>query len=236
MIRVFSLPDMKAIDGGGLTVFSGDTSRAPMGVAIYRRPRDGQVFAIVGGKSGPKSGYLAQYALGFADGRVTAALTREFGTYSGRKEIEAIVVDDDLGYVYYSDEQVGVRKYHADPDSGTAELALFATSGVTDDHEGLAIYRRDQTSGYIVLSDQGANRIRLSARGRAGRPTCASPAGGDSRDGAGNGRPRGHRAVAWRGISDGHAGDDVESRGVPFLPLSGVTCRPGNRLRCASAR
>ncbi len=163
-LRVFSLPDMRPIDGGGLPLFDGDTSRAPMGVALYTRPRDRALFAIVGGKSGPTDGYLAQYRLTYANGRVQATLVRQFGAWSGTKEIEAIAVDDELGFVYYSDEQVGVRKYHADPDSGSRELALFATTGVTDDHEGLAIYRRDDTTGYIVLSDQGANRIHIFPR------------------------------------------------------------------------
>lgn len=171
MIRVFSLPDMRPIDDGGILVFEGDTSREPMGVALYRRPRDGQVFAIVGGKSGPATGYLAQYALTFSNGKVTATFARYFGTYSGRKEIEAIVVDDALGFVYYSDEGVGVRKYHADPDAGSTELALFATTGVRDDHEGLAIYQRDSLTGYIILSDQGANRIQVFPReGAKGNP------------------------------------------------------------------
>lgn len=170
-IRVFSLPDMKAIDSGGIGVFNGDESRAPMGIALYKRPRDGQVFAIVGGKSGPKRGYLAQYALTATNGKVIGTLVRAFGAYSGRKEIEAIVVDDALGFVYYSDEGVGVRKYHADPDSGSAELALFATTGVREDHEGLAVYQRDATTGYLVLSDQGANRIQIFPReGSGGNP------------------------------------------------------------------
>jgi 3-phytase len=170
-VRVFRLPEMQPVDGGGLTVFNGDTSRAPMGVAVYRRPRDGAVFIIVGGKSGPLSGYLAQYRLVPAANRVTLALVREFGTYSGRKEIEAIAVDDALGYVYYSDEGVGVRKYHADPDSGDRELALFATMGVVEDHEGLAVASLDSTTGFLVLSDQGGGRIHIFPReGMPGAP------------------------------------------------------------------
>lgn len=177
-LRVFRLPDMEPVDDGGLTVFGGDTSRAPMGVAVYRRARDGAVFAIVGGKSGPLSGYLAQYRLVPRKGVVALELVREFGAYSGRKEIEAIAVDDALGYVYYSDEGVGVRKYHADPDSGSAELAIFATAGVVEDHEGIAIATRDSATGYIVLSDQGGGRIHVFPReGAAGRrhhhPTLA---------------------------------------------------------------
>lgn len=163
-IRVFSLPDMRPIDGGGIVVFDGDTARAPMGIALYRRPRDGAVFAIVGGKSGPATGYLWQYRLEVVGGTVRATKVRAFGTYSGRKEIEAILVDDAQGMVYYSDETVGVRQYHADPDSGDAELALFATSGVVSDHEGLAIYPTSDSTGYLVLSDQQGHRIQVFAR------------------------------------------------------------------------
>ena len=172
-LRIFSLPDMRPIDDGGILLFDGDTARAPMGVALYRRPSDGATFAIVGGKSGPTDGtYLWQYRLeADANGVVRGTKVREFGIYSGTKEIEAIAVDDALGFVYYSDEGVGVRKYFADPDSGNTELALFATSGVTDDHEGLAIFERDASTGYIVLSDQGANRIQVFPReGSAGNP------------------------------------------------------------------
>jgi 3-phytase len=173
MLRVFSLPDMKPIDGGGITVFDGDKNRAPMGIALYRRPRDGAVFAFVGGKSGPTDGsYIWQYALSAdAAGRVTGTKVRAFGAYSGRKEIESIAVDDSLGYVYYSDEGVGVRQYYADPDSSTRELSLFATTGVVEDHEGLAVYATGARTGYIILSDQGANRIHVFAReGTASNP------------------------------------------------------------------
>lgn len=171
MLRIFSLPDMKAIDGGGARMFDGDTLRAPMGVALYRRPKDGAVYAIVGGKSGPNEGYLEQYRLTYSSGQVQASKVRTFGTYSGKKEIEAIVVDAARGYVYYSDENVGVRKYYVDPDSSTRELALFATTGVMDDHEGLAIYAPNDSTGYIVLSDQGGHRIHIFPReGSAGAP------------------------------------------------------------------
>jgi 3-phytase len=173
MLRVFALPSMRPIDGGGIPVFDGDQARAPMGVALYRRPSDGAVFAIVGGKGGPTDGtYLWQYRLDVdGSGTVRGTKVRAFGGYSGQKEIEAIVVDDELGYVYYSDEGVGVRKYHADPDAGSAELALFATSGVAEDHEGLAVYRRDDGTGYIILSDQQAQRIHVFTReGSPGDP------------------------------------------------------------------
>lgn len=164
MLRIFELPSMRVIDGGGIPVMNGDATRAPMGIALYKRPRDGRVFAFVGGKSGPRDHYLAQYELREANGVMTGTMVREFGAWSGKKEIEAIAVDDRLGYVYYSDEMFGVRKYHADPDSGSTELGVFATRGVVSDHEGLAIYQRDDSTGYILLSDQQGGRLHVFPR------------------------------------------------------------------------
>ncbi len=173
-LRIFSLPDMASVDKGDLVVFGGDKNRAPMGVALYRRPRDGALFAIVGGKSGPATGYLGQYRLGDdGTGHVAMALVRQFGAYSGKKEIEAIAVDAELGYVYYSDETVGVHKYAVDPDAPDAnrELALFATTGYASDHEGISIYKLGDGTGYLLVSDQQANQFRLYPReGAPGRP------------------------------------------------------------------
>ena len=39
-VRIYSLPDMKPIDNGGVKVFEGEKERAPMGLALYTRPSD----------------------------------------------------------------------------------------------------------------------------------------------------------------------------------------------------
>jgi 3-phytase len=173
-LRVFTLPDMTCVDQGDLVVFDGDQDRLPMGIALYKRPRDGAIFAIVGGKSGPTEGYLGQYRLeDDGTGHVKMTLVRTFGAYSGRKEIEAIAVDNELGYVYYSDETYGVHKYAADPDAPHAnqELALFATTGFASDHEGISIYKLNDGTGYILVSDQQNNAFRIFPReGTPGKP------------------------------------------------------------------
>jgi myo-inositol-hexaphosphate 3-phosphohydrolase len=163
MIRVISLPDCRFIDNGGIPVFEDDSLRSPMGIALYK-DKSNQVFAFVGRKDGPAEGYIYQYQLTANDSAVSGVEVRALGKFSGKKEIEAIVVDDELGYVYYSDENVGVRKYYADADKGNEELALFATSGITDDHEGLSIYQEKGGKGYIILSDQQANKFHLFTR------------------------------------------------------------------------
>ncbi|MGB5894744.1 MAG: phytase [Ignavibacteriaceae bacterium] len=166
-IRVFSLPDMVEVDNGGIVVFEGEELNLPMGIALYKRPADGAIFAIVGRKEGPVDLYLWQYLLeDDGSGNVKATKVRSFGSYSGLKEIESIAVDDQLGYVYYSDEQYGVRKYHADPDAPDAdkELGIIYTQDYLDDNEGISIYCIDDKTGYILVSDQRANRFRIYPR------------------------------------------------------------------------
>ncbi|MCD8538839.1 MAG: phytase [Leadbetterella sp.] len=174
-LRIYRLPDMEPIDNGGLEVYQGETGeefRDLMGVALYKRPSDQAIFVIAGRKSGPAEDYLWQYRLeDDGTGNVKASLARKFGKYSLTKEIEAIAVDDALGYVYYSDEGVGVRKYYADPEKGNEELALFATTGIKEDHEGISIYHLSDSTGYILLSDQQADQFHVFPReGMKGAP------------------------------------------------------------------
>ncbi|RZK38947.1 MAG: phytase [Pedobacter sp.] len=172
-LRIFSLPDLEPIDNGGVEVFVDELERDPMGIALYTRPSDNAIFAVVGRKSGPAEGYLWQYQLSDSGkGSVVGNVVRKFGKYSGKKEIEAIAVDNELGFIYYSDEQVGVRKYIADPAAKNDEqLVLFAETGFSVDHEGIAIYKTGPKTGYLLVSNQGSQSFMVYAReGSNGNP------------------------------------------------------------------
>lgn len=186
-LRVFTVPDLAPVDGGGLPVFDRDPERLPMGVALYTRPRDGALFVIVSARVGPREGYLWQYRLeGDAAGRVRATKVREFGRFSGKKEIEAVAVDAGPGRVYYSDEGFGVREYSADPDAPDAnrELALFATSGFAGDHEGISIYPTGGRTGYILVSNQDGNTFEVFAREGGHRHVGSLPLATRASDGS----------------------------------------------------
>ncbi len=167
-LRFFSLPDMKELNPGGFEIFLGEEGpdfRDLMGVALYKSPSTGNQYVIAGRKNGPTDGtYLWQYEITAAADGIRLELIRKFGQYSGKKEIEAIAVDAALGYIYYSDEGVGVRKYAAEPDMGNKELGLFATEGFADDHEGISIYELDDSTGYLLISDQQANLFHVFPR------------------------------------------------------------------------
>jgi len=172
-IRVFSLPDLKPLDNGGIPVFEGETEKSPMGIALYtqKTPVGNKIYAIVGRKTGKTGRYLFQYELQDNNGVIVGKKVREFGDFSGGKEIEAIAVDNELGYVYYADEGYGIHKYDADPAKGNEELALFGQKDFKEDHEGIAIYKTSDSTGYIIASNQQNNSFNIYLReGDPGHP------------------------------------------------------------------
>ncbi|WP_417884861.1 phytase [Zunongwangia sp.] len=166
-IRIFSVPDLKPLDNGGFKVFQ-DTREnemnLPMGVSIYKSPKSGKTYAIVGRKNGPKKGYLHQIELVSSENGFMPKVVRKFGLFSGKKEIEAIAVDDELGFVYCSDEGNGIRKYYAEPDMGNEELALFGGNHFTDDIEGIAISTYSNGKGQIIVSNQQEGTFNFFSR------------------------------------------------------------------------
>jgi 3-phytase len=81
-LRVFGIsPDgsgVKDLVPNGLPVLAGQPADAgePMGIALYKRPRDGAIFAIVSPKTGGQADYLWQYRLDEVKGAITATLVR----------------------------------------------------------------------------------------------------------------------------------------------------------------
>jgi 3-phytase len=189
-LRIFAIRDGRLEDIGdpeGTRVFAGESGRraAPMGIALYTRPRDRALFAIVSRKSGPADGYLWQYRLeDNGRGQLRAVKVREFGKFAGTgedDEIEAIAVDPRDGIVYYSDETFGVRKYWADPERGAAELGVLAREGFQAQREGIAVY-----GDWILVTDQidgGSRYFAYPRRGDQARPAAILLGGADATDG-----------------------------------------------------
>jgi 3-phytase len=216
-LRVFRIDaaEGRLIDLGGIPILQSeaDEAGAPMGIGLYRRGRDGAVFAIVAPKTGPREGYLWQYRLTDNGSRgISAAFVRRFGSFSGttlrpENEIEAVAVDDALGYVYYADEADGIHKWHADPDRPDAgrELAHFARAGFRGDHEGLAVYAVPDGTGYIVCTDQLERDSEYHVYAREGEP--------------GNPHDHSREIAVFRGGADATDGIEITSAALgPTLP------------------
>lgn len=166
-VRLFSVPDMKPLDNGGFKVFKDQTElkrRTPMGISFYQSPVDNSLYIIVGRKDGPKENYLHQYKVERGKSGLSLKLVRKFGKFSGVKEIEAIAVDDELGYVYYSDETYGVRKYYAEPSKGNEELPSLKGGNFVKDIEGIAIVPNYKGEGFIIVSNQHGGTFNVYSR------------------------------------------------------------------------
>ncbi len=165
--RLFSIPQMTMLDKGGFRVFEKETDlerKRPMGIAFYQNQSTQKTYVIVSRKAGPQENYLHQYELYVDSLGVNSRLVRNFGAFSGKKEIEAIAVDEELGYIYYSDEDHCIRKYYADPEKGNEELACFGGSNFKRDIEGIAIVKHDDGSGFLIVSNQQANTFAIFDR------------------------------------------------------------------------
>jgi 3-phytase len=231
-LRVFRIDpaEGRLIDLGGIPVLEGQTGEAgaPMGIGLYRRARDGAIFAIVAPKEGPREGYLWQYRLADAGGgRMGATFVRRFGSFSAttvreENEIEAVAVDDALGYVYYADEADGIHKWHADPDhrDTARELAHFGRAGFRGDREGIAIYALSDGTGYIVATDQVDEDSEYHVYPREGAP--------------GNPHDHSREVAVLRGGADATDGIEISSSalgpGLPHGALIAMNSAPRNFL------
>lgn len=164
-------------------------------------------------KRGPRDGDLWQYRLVDAGGgRIGATFVRRFGKFSAttvreENEIEAVAVDDELGYVYYADEADGIHKWHADPDHPDAarELAHFGRTGFRGDREGIAIYTLAGGTGYIVATDQIDEDSEYHLFSREGTPE--------------NPHDHSREVAVLRGGADATDGIDISARALgPGLP------------------
>jgi len=156
-------------NGGILTPQLAD----PYGLCLYQRPAEGALFVIESTQIGAKSN-LHQYRLeDDGAGKVKGTYVRAFGNNTIKGFVEGLVADDELGYVYASDETNAIRKYYADRDLGKDEqiVAFAIGDGISGDREGLAIYKCADNTGYLLLSNQSGTNVKVYRReGDGGDP------------------------------------------------------------------
>ena len=131
------------------------------GSCMYRSPVDGSYYFF--GNS--KDGEVEQWRL-FDDGfgLVDAVLVRSFVVGS---KVEGCVADDENGYFFIGEENVGIWRYGAEPGAGTGRIQVDVTGvggNLTADVEGLTIYYGAGGTGYLLASSQGDNTFAIYDR------------------------------------------------------------------------
>lgn len=250
-LRVFSISK-----NGTLTDVSGDTSMPPeekpiepMGISLYR-PKTGRVFAVVSPKEGPTDGHLLYFELVWnpVTKKVDAKFIKRFGAFSGKKEIEALCVDDELDLLYASDERFGTRRYalSADPKEEFQDLGTFNTTGFKEDHEGVALWKGRGDQGYLVCTDQVNKEsvFHVYERKLPNREIGTFTGGCDTTDGievvsgrfgkvfpegvfiAMNSTPKNFLVFSWRDIRRGLHLPKVRNMATTAKPMTPVASQP----------
>jgi 3-phytase len=170
-VRVYKIDPLKAQATSGflteITTSAGiPTGQSePYGHSLYLRPSDGALFSIVSPYG--KTDFTQIKLESDGAGKVKGAIVRKWGGKDISGDLcEGICCDDEPGFIYICDENACVLKYAADPDmNDNALIGSFAKmDGIVSDREGIDIYRCAGSAGYILVSSQGNDQIKVYDR------------------------------------------------------------------------
>ena len=121
------------------------------GICLYQ-DRSDRLYAF----ATDKSGAIEQWELRPSGSMISGVFKRKFRLSS---QVEGCVADDDLGWLFVGEEDKGIWRFEADPQSEPSPK-LIDTTGESGhlyaDVEGLAIYAStDDGDGYLIASSQG---------------------------------------------------------------------------------
>ena len=131
----------------------------PYGLCMYADASGVYVFANNGG-----DGLYRQWRITAQDGKAVGEQVREFTVGS---QAEGCAADDETGALYVAEEAGGFFRYSAKPDGGTARKEIDRVdgpNGIVADIEGVEIWAGQDGTGYIVLSNQGADNYAVYRR------------------------------------------------------------------------
>jgi 3-phytase/alkaline phosphatase D len=148
------------------------SSRSAYGITIYRSlaTKDYYVFA-----SRRQTGDVAQFKLiDKGNGKVGYERVREFTIAAPTDpersaQTEGMVADQEMGFVYIGQEDVGIWKFDAEPNGSNVgklidKVKFEGGQNLTDDSEGLTIYYGKNGTGYLLASSQGDNSFAVYTR------------------------------------------------------------------------
>ncbi len=132
------------------------------GFCMYHNSKTGQYFAFVNAKDGTVQQWKLEETEG---GKIGAQLVRTFCVGS---QVEGCVADDEAGFLFVSEENIGIWRYGAEPDFNPDKRMLVDLVGprghLAADIEGLAIYYGKNGAGHLIASSQGNNMFVLYQR------------------------------------------------------------------------
>lgn len=149
-----------------------DGEQTAYGLATYTSPVTGTPYVFVSQREGNQVAQLELVAeAGQVDARLVRILTLPIpGGELEDAQVEGMVADRELGFLYVGQEKVGIYKFAAEPNGGDQGVLIEAVkpdgSHLKADVEGLTIYYGEDGRGYLLASSQGDSTF--AAYDRAG--------------------------------------------------------------------
>ncbi|MBD2104712.1 phytase [Leptolyngbya sp. FACHB-261] len=149
-----------------------DGEQTAYGLTTYTSPISGKQFVFVSQREGDQIAQLELVDDG--SGKVTAVPVRTLtvpipeGGELEDAQVEGMVADRELGYLYVAQENRGIYKFSAEPGGSTTGTLLDAVkpegSNLEADAEGLTIYYGADGKGYLLASSQGDSTFAVYRR------------------------------------------------------------------------
>jgi len=241
-VRVYAL-DAPARRIAELTVAPIEIDDAITGLCTFRSALTHKLYAFVA----TDQGQLEQWELFLQDGKARGQLVRRIAAGKG---VSHCVADDESAAVYFSEESVGIWRIAAEPESDAARtpVDLLEPRGTLHEEvKGLALYRGQQQSAYLIAADAGAGAFNVydldgkragtfSVKGKdldvgdaEGLLAAADPLGSDFPQGAlivadedaGN-----YKIVAWNDVAQALSLAKGESSAPPAAHRAARTVQP----------
>jgi 3-phytase len=131
----------------------------PYGLCMYSDASGVYVFVNNGG-----DGLFRQWRISAEGGQAAGEQVREFPVGS---QAEGCAADDETGALYIAEEAGGFFRYSAKPDGGSERREIDRVdgpNGLAADIEGVEIWAGAGGTGYLVLSNQGADNYAVYRR------------------------------------------------------------------------
>ncbi|MFL6063450.1 MAG: phytase [Friedmanniella sp.] len=138
------------------------TAPSNYGFCMYHSTASGRFYGFV---TPHDKGMIQQFELIPGErGTVDAKLVRSLPISS---ITESCVADDDEGVLYVGQEDVGIWKFGAEPDSKARPISVDTVGNghLVADIEGMSIVEDPDGSGYLFVSSQGDSTIAIYQRG-----------------------------------------------------------------------
>jgi 3-phytase len=160
-------PDSRKLyELGPIPAFTVYDGGEPYGSCVYRSPKSKSFYVFVTSKDGGIEQYRIEPRESSSDASASPIKATKVRAFSVSSTAEGCVADQEMGWLYVSEEKVGIWRFAAEPDSGKngTLVARVGENGLAADVEGLTIYYASGADGYVIASSQGSGSFNVYRR------------------------------------------------------------------------